>query len=170
MQMSWRIKAGFAIFVASLGWPILIPILSLVGLTPTAIAAFSGVMVVAAELMLIAGAAIAGRDGFAFIKTKVFGFLRSYGPPHTVSRRRYTVGLVLFVTPIALGWAVPYFGHYLPGYESNSLAYAIAGDAVLLMSLFLLGGAFWDKLRSLFQHNAYAIFPDKLAAERDPQQ
>jgi hypothetical protein len=170
MQVNWRIKVGFAIFVASLGWPVLIPIFSLVGLPPTAVAAFSGVMVVAAELMLIAGAAIAGKDGFAFIKATVFGFLRSHGPPREVSRTRYTIGLALFVTPIVLGWAAPYFGHYLPGYESNALAYAIAGDFLLLISLLLLGGAFWDKLRSLFQHNAYAIFPDKLATEGDPQQ
>ena len=45
MQVNWRIKVGIAIFVASLGWPILIPILSLVGLPPMAVAAFSGVMV-----------------------------------------------------------------------------------------------------------------------------
>jgi hypothetical protein len=165
-QASWRIKIGFAIFVVSIGWPILIPILSALGMPATAIAAFSGVMVVAAELMLIAGAAIAGKEGFAFIKSTVFGFLRSYGPPSEVSRLRYTVGLVMFATPVAFGWATPYFGHHLPGFEHGQLIYAIVGDVLLLISLFVLGGGFWDKLRSLFKHNAYAVIPDKPAAER----
>ncbi|HJN10100.1 MAG TPA: hypothetical protein QF564_15550 [Pirellulaceae bacterium] len=100
----------------------------------------------------------------------MFGFLRPYGPPREVSRTRYTTGLVMFAAPIIFGWASPYFGHHLPGFESGVLIYAVAGDVLLLTSLFVLGGAFWDKLRSLFQHNAYAIFPDKLATEGEPQQ
>ena len=66
------------------------------------------------------------------------------------------------------GWASPYFGHHLPGFETSTLIYAVAVDALLLFSLFVLGGAFWDKLRSLFQHNSYAIFPDKLATDGEP--
>lgn len=169
-QASWRTKVGFAIFVASIGWPILIPILLLMGVSTTAIAAFSGVMVVAAELMLIAGAAIAGNEGYAFIKATVFGFLRSYGPPREVSRTRYTIGLMMFATPIIFGWASPYFGHYLPSFETRPMIYAVAGDLLLLFSLFVLGGAFWDKLRSLFQHNAYAIFPDTLGKDGESKQ
>ena len=168
-QASWRIKVGFAIFVASIGWPILIPILPALGVPATAIAAFSGVMVVAAELMLIAGAAIAGKEGFAFIKARVFGFLRSYGPPREVSRTRYKIGLMMFATPIIFGWASPYFGHLLPGFETRTLIYAVVGDVLLLISLFVLGGAFWDKLRSLFQHNAYASFPGKVATDGKPK-
>ena len=158
-QFGWRTTLAFAIFVVSIGWPILIPILPLLGVSATAIAAFSGVMVVAAELMLIAGAAIAGKEGFAFIKATVFGFLRSYGPPREVSRTRYTIGLMMFATPIIFGWASPYFGHHLPGFETSPLIYAVAGDVLLLISLFVLGGAFWDKLRSLFQPQCVCCHP-----------
>ena len=160
-QAGWRVKLGFAIFVASIGWPVLIPILLLLRVPTTATAAFSGVMVVTAEFMLIAGAAIAGKEGFAYIKGKVFGFLKSYGPPSEVSRLRYTVGLVMFATPLAFGWAAPYFGHHLPGFESNQWIYAVGFDILLLISLFVLGGAFWDKLRSLFRHDAHVVIPDK---------
>jgi hypothetical protein len=160
-KVGWRVKVGFAILVVSIGWPILIPMLLLLRVSTTATAVFSGVMVVAAEFMLIAGAAIAGKEGFAFIKAKVFGFLKSYAPPTEVSRLRYTVGLVMFATPLAFGWAAPYFGHHLPGFEHGQLTYAIVGDALLLISLFVLGGGFWDKLRSLFRHDAYAVIPDR---------
>jgi len=168
-QAGWRVKLGFAIFVASIGWPVLIPILPLLGVSTTATAAISGVMLVAAEFMLIAGAAIAGKEGFALIKATVFGFLRSYGPPREVSRIRYTIGLVMFTTPLAIGWASPYFGHHLPGFEGGQLIYAVVFDVLLLISLFVLGGGFWDKLHSLFRHNAYAIIPDKPAPNDKPE-
>lgn len=165
-QAGCRVKLGFALFVASIGWPVLIPILPLLGVPTTTTAAISGVMLVAAEFMLIAGAAIAGKEGFAYIKTTVFGFLKSYGPPSEVSRLRYTVGLVMFAIPLAFGWAAPYVRHHLPGFEHGQLTYAIVGDALLLISLFVLGGGFWDKLRSLFRHDAYAVILDGPAVER----
>ena len=63
------------------------------------------------------------------------------------------------------GWASPYFGHHLPGFSSGQLIYAFVGDVLLLISLFVLGGDFWDKLHSLFRYNAYAIFPDTPARD-----
>jgi hypothetical protein len=161
VQVGWRVRVGFAIFVASISWPVLIPILPLLGASTTATATFSGVMLIAAEVMLIAGAAIAGKEGFAFIKAKVFGVLKSYGPPREVSRTRYIIGLVMFTTPLAFGWVSPYVAQHLPGFTDNRLIYAIPFDVLLLISLFVLGGAFWDKLRSLFMHDAYAVLPSK---------
>jgi hypothetical protein len=161
IQPGWRIKLGFALFIASIGWPVLLPLMPLLGLSGASIASFSGAMMVAAEVMMIAEAAIAGKDGFAFIKQKVFGFLKSYGPPQEVSRTRYIIGLIIFCIPVTLGWVWSYVGQYLTGLQENPLVYAIAGDVMLLISLFILGGAFWDKLRSLFIHSAYAVVPEK---------
>jgi hypothetical protein len=157
--VGWRIKAAFVVFVASLAWPVLLPILPLLGMSGTGVAAFAGVMAVAAEIMLLAGAAIAGKDGFAFIKSKIFGFLKSFGPPKTVGRTRYTIGLVLFAAPLLVGWAAPYLGHHIPRFDEHPFPFAITGDALLLISLFVLGGDFWDKLRALFVHGARAVFP-----------
>jgi hypothetical protein len=168
-QVGWRVKVGFAIFVASIGWPVLIPILPLLGASTAATATFTGVMVVVAELLLLGGAAVAGKEGFAFIKARAFGFLRSFGPPREVSRLRYTVGLVMFAIPLVFAWTTPYVGHHLPGFEDGPLIYAIAGDVLLLISLFVLGGGFWDKLRSLFKHDAYAVISDEPAAEHKPR-
>ena len=168
-RAGWRIKVGFAIFAASIGWPVLIPILPFLGVSTAATAAISGVMLVAAEFMLVAAAAIAGEEGFNFIKARVFGVLRSYSPPHEVSRLRYTIGLVMFMTPLAFGWASPYFAHHLPAFATGRLIYAIAFDMLLLISLFVLGGGFWDKLHSLLKHNAYAVIPDEVAAEGSPK-
>ena len=152
-RAGWRTRVGLALFLVSLGWPVLIPVLLLLGFSAKVTAAFSGTMVVLAELLLIAGAAIAGKEGFAFIKAGVFGFLKRYGPPQRVSRRRYRVGLVLFVLPIVFGGVAPYLGHHLPGFETREWVYAFAFDVMLLISLFVLGGHFWDKLRALFYYD-----------------
>ena len=168
-QVGWRVKIGFAIFAASIGWPILIPVLPLLGVSATTTATVSGIMIVAAEFMLIAAAAIAGKDGFAFIKATPFGFLKSYGPPREVGRARYTIGLVMFVTPLAIGWALPYIGHYFTSLGTDRLIWVIVPDVMLLISLFVLGGSFWDKLRSLLKHDAYAVIPDKVDAEGDAE-
>ena len=153
----WRIGIGFALFGLSLGWPVLLPLLPFLGISGKGIAAVTGVMVVAAEIMLVAAAAVAGKDGFATIKGTVLLFLRSHGPPRIVSRTRYRVGLVLFVAPILLGWVSPYLGDQFPVLRDNPKVIAITGDVVLLVGLFVLGGEFWEKLRSLFVHEADVV-------------
>jgi hypothetical protein len=158
-RVGWRVRVGFVIFVVSLAWPALLPVLPLLGVSGARVAAFAGAMAVAAEIMLLAGAAIAGKDGFAFIKARVFGLLKSLGPPKTVGRTRCSVGLVLFTFPLLLGWASPYLGRHIPGFSEHPLAYAVSGDVLLLTSLCVLGGDFWDKLRALFVHGARAVFP-----------
>ena len=139
----------------------LIPVLPLLGLSTKSIAAFTGAMAVAAEVMLIAAAAIAGKEGFAYIKQRIFGVIKSYGPPQAVSAVRYKTGLVIFVLPLVYAFLSPYIDKYLPGMTDYRLVYAVMGDILLLVGLFLLGGDFWDKLRALFIHKAYVIIPDK---------
>ena len=168
-KVGWRIKTGFAMFIASLTWPVLLPVLPLIGLSTRSIAVFTGIMAVAAEVLLVAGAAVAGKEGFAFIKQRVFGFIKSYGPPQEVSATRYNTGLVILMLPVLYAFLSPYIGQYIPGLDEHRKVYAIAGDVLLLVALILLGGNFWDKLRALFIHRAVAVMPDKpVARSGDP--
>ena len=43
-EVGWRVKAGFAVFVASLAWPVLLPILPLLGASGGTVAAFGAIM------------------------------------------------------------------------------------------------------------------------------
>ena len=65
----------------------------------------------------------------------------------------------MFIVPIVFGWLGPYAADLIPGYQGNKFTYAIVGDLLLLASLFVLGGDFWDKLRALFIHGAKAVLP-----------
>jgi len=67
----------------------------------------------------------------------------------------------MFFGPIVFGWVSIYAVAYLPGFTSNPFPYAISGDLLLLSGLFVLGGDFWDKLQSLFRHDAEAVFVDR---------
>ncbi len=166
----WRIKLAYALFITSLvGMPIALPLVAFLGFSATFIATFTAVGSVAAELMLVAGAAVAGKQGFAQIKATVFGFLKQYGPPAKVGKGRYRIGLIMFIIPFVYGFAVPYLQEYLPQYvtvlSEHSLAFAVGGDALLVGSLIVLGGDFWEKLRSLFIHRAYAVIPERPAKQ-----
>jgi hypothetical protein len=155
------VTAGI-IFVAGFLSPLLIPLVTSSDLSTGWKAALSGFLALGIpELFMMIAAAVAGKEGFNYIKSKVFGLLKKHGPADTVSKTRYRIGLVLFLIPIIVGWLLPYFTHLIPSYEENRNIISVVGDVVLITSLFVLGGDFWDKLRSLFVYGAKAIFPDK---------
>jgi hypothetical protein len=67
----------------------------------------------------------------------------------------------MFVLPLLFAWLMPYAADHIPGYASHRVAYAVVGDLLLLASLFVLGGEFWDKLRALFSYGAKVQFPPR---------
>jgi len=156
----WRFKLGVVLFGLSLALLLLgVPLVAAMGLTAATVATISGVMLAGSEVLGIVAIALMGKSGYAYITKRVFGFLKQYGHPAEVSRTRYTVGLVMFSVPIIFGWLAPYVSDLVPGYSSNEFTYGIVGDLLLLTSLFVLGGDFWDKLRALFIHGSKAVFP-----------
>lgn len=156
----WRLKLGIILFGLSIALPVLgVPLVAILGLSTTTVATVSGGLLAGAEVLGIVAVAVMGKQGFAFIKNRVFGFLKQYGPPAEVSRTRYRIGLVMFTVPIVFGWLAPYAADLIPAYADNAFNYAIVGDLLLLASLFVLGGDFWNKLCSLFTHASKAVFP-----------
>lgn len=156
-----RFYIGIALFAVSFAGPLItIPLLGVFGLSAGEIASYSAGILVSAEVLLVAAAAIMGKSGYTYIKSKIFGALKRYGPPQEVSLTRYRIGLVFFAVPLILGFLSPYVKSLIPYYEGNEVLFAIGGDVVLLVGLFILGGAFWDKLRALFIYEAKAVFPE----------
>jgi len=153
--VGWRVKSGAALFVLSIVLPVAgIPLLATLGLSAQMTASISGALLLGAELLGIVAIAVMGKPGYLYIRSRVFGFLKRHGPPSEVSRARYNTGLVMFMLPVLFGWLTPYVSGLMPDLQSHLIAYAIAGDALLLASLFVLGGDFWDKVRALFVYDA----------------
>ena len=155
-----QLLLGGAILVIGQLSPLLIPVVTSSGLTTGFKSALTGLLLLGIpELAIFASIAILGKPGFNWLKGRLFAFLKRAAPADHVSRRRYRIGLFLVCLPLLLGWLSPYVGNLIPGYAEYEIPVAIAGDGLLLLGLFLLGGDFWDKLCALFVHGARARFP-----------
>lgn len=156
----WRLKLGAVMFGLSILLPLAgVPMLGWFDVSTGMSATITGGLLFSAEVMGLAAVAVMGKSGYALIKKKVLGFIKQYGPPNKVSRLRYKIGLIMFLAPVLFGWISIYTARWIPGFDNSSFLYAVGGDLMLLSSLFVLGGDFWDKIRSLFIHDAEVRFP-----------
>ena len=154
-RAGWRFRLGLTILIV--GWfsLLLIPVVTRTSLATEWKTIISGLLAVGIpELFTLAAIAIMGKSGYNLIKERIFSFFKKHGPPDRVSLTRYRIGLVMFVLPIAFGWLGPYGAHQIPGYETHHFVVSLIGDLMLISSLFVLGGDFWDKVRALFIYEA----------------
>ena len=131
--------------------PLLVPLVAKSGLPVAWKTILSGLLLLGIpELFMLITVAILGKDGYQFLKQKVLGFLKKHGPPEQVSPLRYRIGLVMFSIPFILAWLLPYAESHFHFLDDIQLYLNIGGDVLLLISLFVLGGEFWEKIRALF--------------------
>ena len=105
LAVDWRIKLGAALFGLSILLPVTgVPLVTALGMSTTMTASVSGGLLVGAEVLGVCAVAVMGKSGYAYIKNRVFGFLKQYGPPQKVSRGSYNTGLVIFCVPLLFGW------------------------------------------------------------------
>jgi hypothetical protein len=155
----WSLKLGVALFIFSIVLPLLgIPFVATLGFSNSITTTVSAALLIGAEVIGVAAIAVMGKNGYVYVKNRVLGFLKQHGPPEKVSRRRYTIGLIMFSLPILFAWLSVYIANWVPGFINNPLPYAIIGDVLFLTSLFVLGGGFWDKVRALFIYDADVRF------------
>mgnify|MGYP001816645422 CR=1 FL=1 len=155
-----RLYWGVAfLLVFNIATPFLgVPLVAITNLSVETKTLISGVCIAVGELSLPVAIAILGKPGFAFLKSLVFRRMKSFAPPSEVSPTRYRIGLIMFVIPLIIAWLEPYVRGHIGVIANNRLEFALAGDALLIASLFVLGGNFWDKIRALFVHNSVAQF------------
>ena len=154
-----RLALGATIFGLGLICPLFVPLVAATGLPAGLKTGLSGLLLLGIpEVFTLAAVAVLGKPGFDHLKGRIFAVLRRMAPPDRVGRTRYRIGLVLFALPLLLGWLGPYLLLHIPFYAEHGLALHVSGDAMLLASLVVLGGDFWDKLRALFVHGAVARF------------
>ena len=161
-----RLWSGVGVF--AFGWILaltLVPFVTSSNLPNSAKATLTTLLVVVVpKVFLLAAIAILGKPGFAYLKGVVWGFFRRIAPPPQVGVWRYRIGLVMFFLPLVFSI---FFQYFQPIFEGGAEARPVlerVGDIVQIIALFVLGGDFWDKLRSLFVRNAKAVFPEKASA------
>jgi hypothetical protein len=159
MSADARLKLGIALLilglvmpagtflVAGTDWPIAVKTM------------VSGALLFGLEIMLIPAVALMGKDNFDRIRNGVMRLLKQLKPADSVGRTRYSIGLVLFVSPILVAWIASYLPSWLPEDYPGRVWIYLGLDLVTVASLFVLGGEFWDKLRALFLYDARVVLP-----------
>jgi hypothetical protein len=151
---TWRFKTGVALI--ALGWicPLFIPLVTKSTLSIEWKTALSGfLLVVGPEVLSLLAIAILGKDGFDFLKKIVFALLRRVAPAAKVSRTRYRAGLAIWALLFVYGSFVWYAPDLVPGYSEHRIAMNLTADFLFIVSLFVLGGDFWEKFRALFSYD-----------------
>ena len=154
-----RLIFGGIIFISGFLCPILIPVVLAMNFSAGLKSVLSGLLAVGIpELFMLIAVGVLGKEGFAYLKLKLLGFIKQYGPPDEVGKIRYTIGLVLFLSPLMMAFVTPYVFNYVSFIADNYVAISMVSDALLVIGLFVLGGNFWDKLRGLFLRKAKIQF------------
>lgn len=116
------------------------------------------------EVFMLLAVGIMGKEGFHYLKRIFSILLRHYGPPDEVSKTRYRIGLIMFILPLIISIIAPYVGHKFDSFQNNQITIMLTLHVMLGLSLFVLGGDFWDKLQGLFTYKAKIKF-DSVASK-----
>ena len=109
-----------------------------------------------------------GRDNYEVIKSRCMSFLKRLAPSAKVGKLRYNIGLAMFILPLIPTYIQAYVPRWLPDDSAERLYVNLSADLLFIASLFVLGGDFWDKLRSLFSYEAKAQFPESVNEDQAP--
>ena len=120
---------------------------------------------VSAPIMKISCIAVLGKPSYLWIKYRFWHIFVRVTKHHDVSRTRYNIGLVMLCLPVIPNYIMSYAPKLIADAYPTRLIINICIDAIFIISLFVLGGDFWDKLRALFTYTAKARFDDKSHVE-----
>ena len=90
---------------------------------------------------------------------QLFGVAKKFGPVAHVSRIRYRIGLVMLFLPLAVALLEPYITLLVVPEPLPHWVFGAVNDTLFLMSFFVLGGEFWEKVKALFIYEARAVLP-----------
>ena len=146
-----RFIFGGSFFITGFLSPLAIPLVTDSALSTEWKAILSGLLLLGVpEVFMLIAIAILGKPGFDFLKSHLWKLIR---PADRVSAARYRIGLVLFFLPILFGWLYPYLELWITELQTYRMELAITGDIIFAISLFVLGGDFWLKIKALFIHD-----------------
>ena len=152
--VGYRFHLGIVVFIVGFISPVFIPLVAAADLSlQWKSAIVSALAFGIPEVLSMVAVVIMGKAGFNRLKELLAGFIKKHGPPETVSRTRYRIGLAMFVLPLLFGWLAPYGPDMVRGFDVQGMLVNITLDLLFVASFFVLGGEFWDKIRALFVYD-----------------
>jgi hypothetical protein len=165
LPVGWRFKAGVVLFTLALvPYGLVLPVV-FHKLPLNTVGTLVAVGVIVQKVVFVGAVMVLGKAGFARLRGKL---LHTLTPPPKVGRVRYRIGLVMLCLPFILGFLETSLSHIAPQLVANRLWVDVVSNTMLVASVFVLGGNFWDKLRALFVADARAVFPGDSSAAAAP--
>jgi len=153
-SLSWRCRLGLCIIAfGDVILPALCLVLPYLDLPTSVKVGLATIFLVGGpEVLTIVGVALAGKEGYAAFKAALRKIWKRIRPPQRVSPARYRLGVVVFVASGLPMWLLAYLRAVtaLPLDNREVLWILIGSDIVFLISFFIAGGEFWEKLKGLF--------------------
>jgi len=158
-----RLYIGIIILILALAMPIWgTALVTALGLSPGISTVLIGLSIAGGpDLLLLLAAAVMGKDALNQILGQIGKwFKRNFKLSENVSKKRYILGLILFWGSILIRWAVGFLKPLSVAAKGSTdwgLVILVAFEVVLVISVFVLGANYWEKLGSLFRWNTRVI-------------
>lgn len=154
-----KLLFGLIVFVLSISAPLLIPLVLHMNISVSTKTIISGLLLFGIpEVGMLLAVIILGQEGFSYLKLKLFSWFKQAVAPATVSRKRYRIGIVLFSGVFIISFLTPYISYFFSLSVQRYDYYLIfILDLLFFISLVILGGTFWEKLRALFVYDMECI-------------
>ena len=146
----WRFYAGVSALILSVLFPLSALLVPLLGLPSGEATLISGFLLAGApEILILLAVALLGKENFDRIISCAKGAFFAAFFQKPASKLRYSIGLAIFILSILPLYLVGYAPSWMP--TGNAKLFLLAGaDLACLVSVFVMGGEFWRKFRSLF--------------------
>ena len=105
------------------------------------------------EVLMIAAIAVMGREAWDVIKNYLHGIL-TFISPQKVGKQRYYIGVVLFSLCLIEGVFELHTALIQEWIGPNIGVFHWTMNILFVLSFFIAGGDFWDKLRKLFVYDS----------------
>ncbi len=165
MMSSWRYHIGLTLFIIGNGLCLGAPLLPVFGVNLGIV----GGVVVAGEVAATSSIFFLGKEGFKYLKKKLFKFLKPTERPISRARHRVGVGLLIFnvlslwaaVTLVLVAYSQttvenPFpivFGLDFERQGTTFLALFFGGEAAFIAAIYVLGAEWWERFKQLFQYH-----------------
>jgi hypothetical protein len=150
LKRDWRFYAGMVAMVLSVVMPLSALVVPVLGLSTAQSTLLAGVLLAGGpEVLCILAVALLGKDTFRYFTHRVMAALRRSVIDQPASKARYYAGLVV----VLVSWLPSYIYAYAPAVMpgGNLRIYVLAAmDLAFVVSVFLMGGEFWEKVRRIF--------------------
>src|SRR4029077_6680749 len=144
-RKDWRFYAGMTAMALAVIMPLSALVVPVLGLSTTQSALLAGVLLAGGpEVLCILAVALLGKETFLYFAHRAKTALRRAVIDQPASKARYYTGLVV----ILLSWLPAYIYAYAPALtpQGDARIYLLAAmDLAFVVSVFLMGGEFWER-------------------------